>query len=1014
MPVPTDGPAVLRELLTRTEQISDLRDLFRVLGYQPAWEPVPPGPWLGSEAASAAAVVQAAQVARHGAFRVFALEAGDPFAAARAGAARLGAGAERGLVCGIAPRPADTLWLATWRAGVRGTRPARAIAVQLRRPGGAALALLERLAPQPAESPLALSLRVSDTLATEPVSSRFFRAFRSVLDRFTDVLSQPRSRSDRHALALTALTRVLFLYFVQTKGWLNGERRYLAVRLAGTGTTRSFDRAVLQPLCFGALNRPASQRSRLARALGDVPFLNGGLFEPTPLERRCGVAAWPNGLWREAFDDLFERFHFSVREDDAADGVAPDMLGRVFEGVMDPAERRRSGTFYTPAALVQEIVRAGLAATLEHRFGLGANAAGAWVYEGRPPARPPDLSRLTVLDPAVGSGAFLLGALEELARLRRTAGETDGPALRRDVLAHSLYGVDVSPVAVRLTDLRLWLALVVDSNESDVARVTPLPNLDGHVRQGDALLDPLAHAAALGAPRRTVTARNERLAHARRELFAQTGPAKRSAVAALAREELALAADLYRAAVGALETKIARLLADARQRDLFGRRTGLHAESRRDLRRLRECRRDLRAAQRRLRRDGGAPFFAFESHFADIAATGFDLVVGNPPWIRGEHVPARVREALTARFRTWRPVAGRGYAHLPDLAVAFMERGLELTAPGGATALLVPAKLATCGYAEPLRRRLATTTHVARAAPVDARTAAAFGAAVYPMALVAARTEPSLAAETATGLGATDSVPRVPQATLVGGPWVLLPDADRVARRLRAELPTLGERWTPQLGVKTGADDLFVTTEILAGTLQALRGRDLGAFRATPRVNLLWTHDSAGRPLVRLPHSLASRLLPHVARLKRRADYRNGPPWQLFRIALARAPHRVLWPDLARRLSAVVPGAEVVPLNTVYGIVTRDDADARALTALLNARWLTALACLHADPARGGFHRFNARVVGQLPIPRSVDSAWNALAALGARCESDDALVADLLELDATDRRALERCAPPR
>ena len=1013
--MPTDGPAVLRELLTRTEQISDLRDLFRVLGYQPAWEPVPPGPWLGADAAAGAAVVQAAQIARHGAFRVFALEAGDPLAAVRAGATRLSVGAERGLVCAILPGAADVLWLATWRAGASGTRPVRTAPVSLRRPGGAALALLERLTPQPSESPLALSLRVGDALATEPVSNRFFRAFRSVLDRFTDALPQPRSRGDRHALALTALTRILFLYFVQTKGWLNGESRYLAVRLASTGPTRSFDRAVVQPLCFGALNRPLTERSRLARALGEVPFLNGGLFEPTPLERRCGVPRWSNVLWREAFDDLFERFHFSVREDEAADGVAPDMLGRVFEGVMDPAERRRSGTFYTPASLVREIVRAGLAATLEHRFGLGADAAGAWVFSGRAPPRPPDLRRLAVLDPAVGSGAFLLGALDELVQLRRAAGELDGPALRRDVLAHSLYGVDVSPIAVRLTELRLWLALVVDSNEGDAARVAPLPNLDGHIRQGDTLLDPLALAVALGAPRGAANETSVRIARVRRELFAQTGPAKRTAVAVLAREERSLASDLYRAAVAALESRIARLLANARQRDLFGRRTGLGAEARQELRRLRACRRELRGALRRLRREGGVPFFAFESHFADIAATGFDLVAGNPPWIRGERVPARVREALMARYRTWRPVAGRGYAHLPDLAIAFLERSIELTAPGGATALLVPAKLATSGYGEPMRRRLAATTHVARAAPVDPRTAAVFGAAVYPMALVAARVDPGPAAETATGLGPVGTATRVPQATLRGGgPWVLLPDADRVARRLRAELPVLGDRWTPQLGVKTGADELFLIREPLAGTLRAVRGRDLCPFRAAPRLHLLWTHDAGGRPLARLPRELASRLLPHLERLRRRADYRGGPPWQLFRTALARAPHRVLWPDLARRLTAVAPLADIVPLNTVYGVATREAADALALTALLNARWLTALACVHADPARGGYHRFNARVVGQLPIPRSVDAAWAALGALGTRGETDDALVADLLELDATDRRALERCAPSR
>jgi hypothetical protein len=180
-----------------------------------------------------------------------------------------------------------------------------------------------------------------------------------------------------------------------------------------------------------------SERSHLARALGDVPFLNGGLFEPTMLERRTGVPVWSNVLWRDAFDEVFERFHFSVREGETDDHVAPDMLGRVFEGVMDPQDRRRSGTFFTPPQLVQDIVRAGLAAALEHRFGLGEGAY-AWVYGGRAPPRPPDLRQLRVVDLAVGSGAFLLGALEELVRLRQATGEVVTPALRRDVLAHSL------------------------------------------------------------------------------------------------------------------------------------------------------------------------------------------------------------------------------------------------------------------------------------------------------------------------------------------------------------------------------------------------------------------------------------------------------------------------------------------------------------------------------------------------------------------------------------------------
>jgi len=1008
---------VLRELLTRTEQIDDLRHLFGALGFTAAWETVPPGPWLGPTHVEAAGVVRAALVARHEAFRVFALEARDPERAVRAAAQRLAGRAERGLACALASAP-RRLICASWRAGPRG--PAiRVAAIALDHPAPGSLETLERFGPLAGETSLALSLRVGEALASEGVTPRFFRAFRAVLERFTDRLTAPRSRGDRHALALTALTRVLFLYFVQAKGWLDGDRRYLIHRFdAGLAAGRSFHRQLFDPLCFGALNRPAATRSPAARVLGRLPFLNGGLFEPTALERRHGVSRWSNADWRDAFDELFERFHFSAREAEDADLVAPDMLGRVFEGVMNPAERRSSGSYYTPAALVRDVVRAGLEATLAHRFGLSARAAERWIYRGEAPLpqRRPDLGRLAVLDPAVGSGAFLLGALEELTRLRLAGGEGPPGAVRRDVLARSLFGVDLKLTAVRLAELRLWLALVADEDESDLARIAPLPNLDGHVRQGDALIDPLALARSLsGGPGLTAGAMAvDRLNAARSALFALAGPAKRSAQAELARAEADLARRLFSEAIAALDRRIAELLAAARDRDLFGRRRGLTADERVRLGRLRASRRELRGAARRLAREGGAPFFAFESHFGDILARGgFDLVAGNPPWVRGERLPAQVRETLAIRYPAWRPARERGFAHLPDLAVAFVERAFELAAAGGAVALLVPAKLASSGYAESLRRRLAETTRLERVAPLDGSgRAGAFGAAVYPMALVAARAEPAGQEQVATALGPKSGAPEVPQRALQAeGPWILRPDAMRVARQLRRTLPTVGERWSPRPGVKTGADDLFVVPHPAPGTRPAARGRDLAPWRVEPRAHLLWTHGPDGRPLERLLPDVARALAPHADRLRRRSDYRAGPLWQVFRTGLAHAPHRVLWPDLARRLAAVVPDPEVVPLNTVYGIATRTADDAHALAALFNSRWLTALARLRADPARGGFRRFNARVVRELPVP--VDAAaWCGLAAAGRRRIADDAAIADLYQLDAADRRALAALAP--
>ena len=993
---------LLRDILARATGLEDLRELFKALEYETMFEPIPPGSWLGED--GAVGVSRVALLARRGAFRIFALEAADPEAAARAAARRLSAGAERGLACALGGKP-RRLVLA---AGPIGSRVA---AIPLANPPGAALATLERLAPAKDESALALSLRVAEVLASEAVTPRFFRAFRATLERLTDRLAAPVSKVHRHALALTALTRVLFLYFIQSKGWLDGDTRYIARLLdRAFSTRRHFHQSFLHALCFGALNRPPASRTRAAQALGRVPFLNGGLFEPSPLERRLGTAVWSNADWRLAFDDLFERFHFSVREHDTGEFVAPDMLGRVFEGVMDPDERRASGSYYTPVSLVREIVRAGLEAVLTNRLGLSPKAAARWVHAGEAPNPAPVLRGLTVLDPAVGSGAFLLGALDELVALRQSAGESPPLAIRRDVLAHSLFGVDLTPTAVRLTELRLWLALVAGEDSPDLAGVAPLPNLDGHVRQGDALLDPLMLASSLGGKALRAGLKGaRRLEHARRSLFQLAGPEKRPAQRELTRAEATLARQLLNDGGATLEVAIKELLTLGRARDLFGRRHGLTVEQHTRLIRLRASLRDIRAALRKLRLDEAAPFFSFESHFADVLVRGgFDLVVGNPPWVRAERLPPRVRETLAARYSCWRSTAQRGYAHLPDLAVAFTERALELACPGGVTALLVPAKLTTSGYAEPLRQRLAQTARLERVAAVPDSAARAFGAVVYPMALVAAKADPATTETVATALGPKPGAPSVPQNGLKNpGPWIVIPGAQQLLQRLRNQFPLVSDRWIPQLGVKTGADDLFLVDEAEPGTRPAVRGRDVGAWRCKPRRHLLWTHGSDGLPLERVPSELAQRLAVHEERLRLRADYKGGPPWQLFRTALGCSRHRVVWADLGRRLGAVVPPPDVVPLNTVYGIATRTAADAAALAALFNSRWHSALARLVADPARGGFRRFNARVVGGLPVPHNVSTTWTALARLGERCEPADDLVAEILELDGGDRRAL-------
>jgi len=968
--------------LSSLHRLEDLPELVSALGHEPAWEELPVPGWL--ELGADGPVARAAVVGRAGEFIWFGVEAGDPVAGARAVARRL---VGRGRVGGVfALRP-----LARCLAVAVGFGDAPCVECALERPDRLSLTRLERIRSASTGGALAFAARAADALGAEAVGRRFFRRFQAVLDSMSAALPRACPAQERHAWALLQLTRVLFLYFIQSKGWLDGCSDFLARELDRClARGRHLQRDLLRPLFFGTLNRPAVERSRVTRSLGRIPFLNGGLFEPHPLERRW-PADLPNSVWREAFDSLFERFDFTADETGRPGLVAPDMLGRVFEGVMEPGARRRSGTFYTPAALVRHLIRAGLVAALAERLNCPESRAERYLAERAAPARRA-LRNVTVLDPAVGSGAFLLGALELLSEI--TGGERPTAATRRRVLRRHLFGVDLNPAAVRLTELRLWLAVIAEDRAAEPEAVEPLPNLDCLVRQGDSLLDPGAHWPG---GHTSVRADAVALARLRRALVAAAGADKRVLARDLRRAEGRAFADGLSAAEAALDSEIADRLADARAPTLFGDARGLDSTLIKELRRLREARRDVRAARRRFRRDGELPWFHYQSQFADVFARGgFDLVVGNPPWVRAEELPAQRRRELAARYRWWRSGNPTGFAHRPDLALAFIERAWELTRPGGVVAFLVPAKLATAAYGARARHALAAHGTIRAAADLTAAPEAAFDATVYPMALVVCKKPPPDDHRVRTVLAPPKSsiAHGVPQCELVGGrPWPLAAGPVVAALESLAHHPRFGDRVMCHLGVKTGANQLFLDPpETVEPELVrwAVRGRDLAPFQATRTRRLLWPCDEAGRPLPELPPGARAHLAPHVERLRARADDTGGPPWSLFRTTAAAAPYRVVWADLSRRLTAVALAdrttRDQIPLNTCYLVTSPDASTALRLAAWLNSTWMRAVARLAAPPAASGFARFGAHVISELPLPDAVltDPALEELAIAGA------------------------------
>ena len=980
----------LANILSTITSLRQLPELAFELGFSPTWHELS----LGSLKLPAALEAPAAIVGRRAGLLFLAVQTGPAATAAHRIARHLAARGQLAIVAAVDPA-ARHMALAASVADC----PVATIALD--RVRVVDVRILERGRTAATDSTLGCCLAWSEALAGRSLDQRFFERFRTTLEHAIEALPRRIPRADRHALALLDLTRVLFLYFVQERGWLDGRSRFLREELdrclAGGGRV---ERRFLKPLFFGTLNRPRDRRTAAARRFGAVPFLNGGLFDPHPLEQ-----TWPDDLpdsvWQEAFDDLFERHHFTISgATDARAAIGPDMLGRVFEGVMDPELRRATGAFYTPSDLVDEVVTASLSAWISTATGCSPAEVPALVASPTP-ALLARVRAVAILDPAVGSGAFLLGALRQLVAIRVRGGESRGAATR-SVVARNLFGVDVNPNAVRLTELRLWLEVIEADPGTTADAIAPLPNLDALIRQGDSIFErvdlPFAVSAAdAGA-----------MAVLRRTVVASTGPAKRLALAALRQAEIRAARAALEAAVATAESAIRDLAAAGRAPGLFGERVPLSRGHRAELDRIRRHRTLLRQLLRRLRTNEELPWFHYGSQFADItAAGGFDLVLGNPPWVRAEALSQSEREALKRRYRWFRSGGragrSRGFAPLPDLSVAFAERAFELVRPEGVVGLLLPAKLLTAQYAAVARDGLARGTTLSVVANLTDRQKC-FDATVYPLALIGSRGVPPPGHRLATQLGGPISEF---QQSLGAPPWTFGPAG--TVSVTRASMPRLGDRFRIRLGAKTGADEIFgdppapIEAELLR---PAVRGRDGGAVQFQSTRKVIWAIDRRGRPESSLPPVAARYFATHERRLKLRADYQAGPPWTVFRTDAGLAKHRVIWADLARQLAAMAllgsAARLVIPLNTCYWIGADSPDDALALAGWLNSRPIREQAKRHATVAASGYSRFNAELVGNLPLAPSAltDGALIGLCRVAHETGS--------IDQGALDRRVLE------
>ena len=351
--------------------------------------------------------------------------------------------------------------------------------------------------------------------SVEPVTRHFFRAYEDIFKDAESKISgfgdDADGVEDKHRFTQMLFNRLMFVYFVSRKGWLtfNDDPDYLNALWKAYGSTHgdvTFYDARLAPLFFEGLNNPKApdlirDNPELYAAIGDVKFLNGGLFEKNELDKRSGIVVQDDAI-EPILSRLFDRFNFTVMESTPYDtevAVDPEMLGKVFEELV--TGRHESGAYYTPRSVVAFMCRealkgylagqdTGLTEDVITAFVDSQSTAGISVPDARKVASA--LEQVTVVDPACGSGAYLLGMMQELIELQTilfnvVADSKSIYDLKLEIIQRNLYGADIDEFAVNIAMLRLWLSLAIDYDGNDPE---PLPNLGFKIACGDSVLGP--------------------------------------------------------------------------------------------------------------------------------------------------------------------------------------------------------------------------------------------------------------------------------------------------------------------------------------------------------------------------------------------------------------------------------------------------------------------------------------------------------------------------------------------
>lgn len=620
----------------------------------------------------------------------------------------------------------------------------------------------------------------SKAFSVERVTKDFFEDYKNIFFTLRNDLNRQKiPRKESHEFTLQFLNRIMFIYFISKKSWLNDVKfmewfwiEYKKDKNKKKGVFKrddAFYDVWLKQIFFKAFNNRSDEIAGLPedviRVITNSPYLNGGLFKQNGLDDlKIKIS---DNMFQKIFD-FFEKFNFTIKEDmplESEVAVDPQMIGYVYESLANVAEeiydRNDLGIFYTPRVEVDFMCKRSIVEYLSKQlpdipkdkfyhlvFDLPEEKEKIekWFDKEKLWYKLEDvLDNLSAVDPACGSGAFLVGLLNVLAEIykityKHIKRELSDFELKNKIIQYSLYGVDVMPWAIHAAELRLWLQLIVETEfkKEELRKHPLLPNLNLNLRIGDSLVQEIGGISfnvRTNNLKPHLKKKLDNLKQEKRKYSDNSPTAKFKTPEEIKAEEVRLFEEIIDERIEMLENDNESLIYSPKkkekQKGLFGEVNTKAKNIIKEKEEAEEIEKQIQANEKEIEnlkkvkevlKDPEKKPFVWDIDFAEIFGdkNGFDIVIGNPPYVTRTNIspPNKLKKEVTKSERdeykqkliksvkTVFPFVNQ-MGTMSDLYIYFYFHGLSLLNEKGTFCYITSNSWLSVGFGNILRNFLA-------------------------------------------------------------------------------------------------------------------------------------------------------------------------------------------------------------------------------------------------------------------------------------------------------------------